>query len=94
MLPNVDFPEGLEQRQNGQVETLPRALPIALLMKSAIYNRQQAKYAHSQIAICGLLVRTACLSEKPVQLAKAMCNPLNFLVCAAGSACLSSLARV
>ena len=40
LLPNVDLPEGLEQRQDRQVEALPRALPIALLMEPAIYNWQ------------------------------------------------------
>ena len=47
LLPNVNFPEGLEQRQNRQIEALPRAFPIALLMEPAIYNRQQAEHTHS-----------------------------------------------
>ena len=84
LLPNVDLPKGLEQRQNGQVEALPGALPIALLMEPAIYNWQQAKHAHSQIAICCFLEGIARLSEKHARLAKAMGPPLNFLVCAAG----------
>lgn len=55
LLPNVDLPEGLEQGQDGQVQPLPGALPIAPLLIPTVHNRQQAKHAHRQVTIYRLL---------------------------------------
>lgn len=60
LLSHVDFAEVLEEGEEGEVQALPRVLPIPRGVQPRVYQPQQAKDPGSEVAIHRLLSIGAC----------------------------------
>ena len=51
LLPDVDLAEGLEEGQYGDVQPLPRPLPVAPLVEPRVTGLQQPEHARREVAV-------------------------------------------
>ncbi len=51
MLSHVDLAEALEEGKQGNIQPLVGSLPVSLLVKARVADRNQAKHPHAQVPV-------------------------------------------